>query len=114
MLIFYFLLFVMATSDSLAQRYLRRIIRMEGDPVNKYVNLHEGTLAGPLAFTATDLNSIHVDSKRLEEAPNTLWNAIRHEYAHTQGATHNDGSPEMGYVVHQNANGQIIDDDFRI
>lgn len=108
------LVVAVATSDSLAQRYLRRIIRANGTPKNEYANMQEGTLAGPLAFTANDLSRMFVDSKRLEETPNTLWNVISHEYAHTQGATHNDGSPEMKYVARQQPNGQIIEDDFRL
>lgn len=115
LLFFLFVLSITDTSaDSLAQRYFRRIIRTSGPPVSTYANLQEGTLAGPLAFTANDLQRIYVDSKRLEGAPNTLWNVLRHEYAHTQGHTHNDGSVEMRYSAKEDSSGNIINDDFRM
>lgn len=98
----------------LAQQLLRQILRQHPPQNNPYVALVETVTGGPLAYTADDGSRIYVDSQRLIQTPNTLWNVLRHEVRHTQGGTHNDGSPEMNYTVSIRPNGAILNDDFRI
>lgn len=101
-------------SYPLAQQLLRQILRQHPPRANPYVGLIETVTGGPLAFTASDGSRMYVDSQRLIQAPNTLWNVLRHEVRHTQGGTHNDGSPEMNYSVTMLPNGAIVNDNYRI
>lgn len=100
-------------SSSIAERMLRVIFRRY-NVSNPYVALIESPLNGPVAFTATDESRVFVDTRRLDEAPNTLWNVLRHEVAHTQGQVHSDATPEMKYAVRLDPQGQIVNDDYRI
>lgn len=110
-----FLLLVSVSSGSpIAQRMLRQIFRRYNVTKNPFVALIESPLPGPLAFTATDGSRIYVDTPRLEEAPNTLWNVLRHEVAHTQGQSHGDATSEMQYAAKQDPQGRIVNDDFKI
>lgn len=98
----------------LAHQLLRQILRQHPPVQNPYVAMVETVTGGPLAYTADDGSRIYIDSQRMIQTPNTLWNVLRHEVAHTQGGTHNDGSREMNYSVTMRPNGAIVNDDFRI
>ncbi len=100
---------------SLAQRFLRRIWREHPPVDNPFVALIETPLHRPgIAYTANDHSRIYLDSQQLEEAPNTMWNVLRHELAHTQGQEHGFNTTEMRYAVTLDARGQVVDDSFRI
>ena len=109
------LLFLVPTASlAIAQRMLRQIFRRHPITTNPFVALIESPLAGPLAFTSSDGSRIFVDTPRLQESPNTLWNVLRHEVAHTQGQTHANATREMQYAAKQDPQGRILDDDYRI
>lgn len=116
---FIFILPFLCAGFPLARRMLRKIMREHSPPdsatpTNPYAALIETPLRGPLAYTATDGSRMYVDTDRLVEAPNTLWNVLRHEYAHTQGQKHGDPTSEMQYHATVNPQGVVVDDSFRI
>lgn len=113
-LFFFITFFLLVVSSPIADRMLRQIFRRYNVSVNPYVALIESPLNGPVAFTATDGSRMFVDTRRLEEAPNTLWNVLRHEVAHTQGQIHSDVTPEMQYSVQLDPQGRIVNDEYRI
>lgn len=78
------------------------------------VMLHGGPMANGIAYTSADRTHIYADFARLQNAPHTTWNVIRHELAHTKGAEHGDGSVEMKYVVTADQSGLVVDDNFFI
>jgi len=99
----------------LAQRMLRSILRLHPPNQNPFVALIETPLAHHLvAYTANDQSRIYLDSRQLEQTPNTLWNVLRHEVAHTQGQQHGQNTTEMQYYVTKNPQGTIVEDTFRI
>lgn len=99
---------------SLAQRMLRRIFRLQSEFINPFVALIESPLAGPLAFTANDGSRIFIDSARLEESPNTMWNVLRHEFAHSQGQVHSNATREMHYAATLDPQGRVVNDNYKI
>lgn len=114
-LIFFLLLLNSVVPMHLAQRMLRSILRLHPPNDNPFVALVETPLFGDLvAYTGDDRARIYLDSQQLEEAPNTLWNVLRHEVAHTQGQEHGQNTAEMKYHVTKNPQGRILDDSFRI
>lgn len=96
------------------QAQLFRDLTKQGSGVGPFVTLHDGPIADALAFTTTDRNHIYMDFHRLQLAPHTAYNVMRHEIAHTKGAEHGDGSKEMNYAATVNMNGAVIDDGFLI
>lgn len=111
---FVFVIPVLVAGLPLSRRFMRRIMKMYPTTKNPYAALIETPLNGPLAYTATDGSRMYVDTDRLQEAPNTLWNVLRHEYAHTMGQTHDDDTPEMKYAATLDPQGGIVNDDYRI
>lgn len=98
----------------LAQKYMRRILKTHPPHANQFVALVETPLTNVLAYTADDLTRMYIDTNKFDEAPNSLWNVMRHEIAHTQGEKHEDGTPAMRYSVTVDANGAVVDDKYRI
>ncbi len=82
--------------------------------VNPFVTLQAAPIADELAYTTPDRSHIYMDMKRLQSAPHTFYNVLRHEIAHTKGAEHNDGTVEMSYAATIDTNGVVIDDGFLI
>lgn len=78
--------------------------------IDPFVTVVDAPISGQVAYTSPDLKRVYVDFKRLEQTPKTAWNVMRHEFAHTKGATHGDGSPEMSYAVHTDPWGRITED----
>lgn len=114
-LFFFLLLLNSVVPMHLAQRMLRAIWRLHPPNDNPFAALIETPLFGDLvAYTAEDRSRIYLDSQQLEEAPNTLWNVLRHEVAHTQGQEHGQNTTEMKYYVTKNPQGRILDDTYRI
>jgi hypothetical protein len=93
---------------------LRRIFRLQSEFINPFVALIESPLAGPLAFTANDGSRIFIDSARLEESPNTMWNVLRHEFAHSQGQVHSNATREMHYAATLDPQGRVVNDNYKI
>ncbi len=99
---------------NLANEMLFRQLTGPSSGVRDLVSLHEAPIANSIAYTSADRDHVYVDFRRLEKAPHTTWNVMRHEIAHTKGAEHGDGSPEMKYVVSVDQRGLVVDDNFFI
>ena len=67
-----------------------------------------------IAFTTADKLSVFIDSKRLENTPNTFWNVMVHESQHLCGGQHGDGSLAMNYAVQLFPNMTVKNDAARI
>ena len=77
-----------------------------------FVTVQDSIQRGQLAFTSADLKHIYLDLNAFENAPNTLQSVLKHEYAHSQGHVHGDGSPYMSYAVRKDINNNVINDDW--
>lgn len=74
------------------------------------VAIIDARLPSGVAYTSSDLRRIYVDFWRLRFTPKTRQNVLRHELAHTTGASHGDGSSLMSYAVRQDSAGNILED----
>ena len=93
---------------------LVRLAFAPGESANPFVAVINAYLPEQLSYTTTDLQRVYVDFYRLRNVFNTTWNILRHERAHTLGATHNDGTPEMDYYTTLDQNFQVLEDPFRL
>lgn len=109
---FLFFVVTLAYAFNLQQELLFRGLTGAGTGVNSYVTLHEAPIANQLAYTSADRFHIYMDAKRMQFAPHTFYNVLVHEIAHTKGADHGDGTPEMSYAATVDINGVVIDDGF--
>lgn len=107
-----FVVLSLTCAFNLQQERLFRGLTGTGTGVNPYVALHEAPIANELAYTSVDRTHIYMDAKRMQFTPHTFYNVLRHEIAHTKGAEHGDGSPEMNYAATEDVNGIVIDDGF--
>lgn len=105
---------IVVVSMTDADRALFHSLTGPSSGVSPFVALHDTPLANNIAFTTADRNNIYVDFEKLRAAPHTKWNVFRHEIAHTKGANHGDGTPEMAYMVTESQNGVVVDDAFFI
>lgn len=83
---------------------------MAKQKTNDWVTIQNAIQRQQLAYTSSDLKHIYIDFDRFRNASNTLANVIKHEVAHTKGATHGDGSPYMQYAVRVDMFGNVIED----
>ena len=81
---------------------------------SSFVSVTDAPLAGEYAYTTNDLAHIYVDFTKLQAAPHTTYNVLKHEFAHTRGARHGDGSAEMRYSITKDMFGNVVDDAFLI
>ena len=79
-----------------------------------WVTVQDAVQQKQLAYTSSDLKHVYVDFGRFKNAPQALANTLKHEIAHTRGATHNDGSPYMSYAVTEDRAGNIVDDAYAL
>ena len=106
-LYFFQILFVAALSPKNAE-IVRDLLRKQNAPA--WVTIQNSLQRDQLAFTSADLKHIYLDFDKFKNAPHTLQNVLKHEIAHSQGAVHNDGSSYMQYTVTENANHEVVDD----
>jgi len=93
---------------------VRDIFRNHPPNTNPFVAVVDSPLYGPLAYTATDKTRVYIDGDRLAATPNTMYNVLRHEIAHSQGQEHGNATVEMRYAARVDQLGRVLEDDTRI
>ncbi len=106
--------FSFAVAMALDPNQLFRMLTGPTSGIAPLVAFHDAPIANGIAYTSADRTHIYADFDKLAQAPHATWNVIRHELAHTRGAEHGDGSPEMKYAVTVNQFGVVVDDSFLI